>query len=595
MKLKIVCFSFLLFWIVSCSSNSSIEKDQIEEPLDSSTSSEAIEETSEAIEELDTSSETSNQVPSLSVTIEPTPYSPIAASLAIESSFPASIQIVATSDKHQVVTAQTSTFASSHIFPLVGLRQSQSYDIEVLATDESGATSTFNGGSFVSGEINYPLPNFDLYVDLEHSQPGITLIEYNPWSVPDEFQNMSPVVGIDNEGQVVFWYQNTSPIGAVEPTNSGTFISLYFPLGAREFDLLGNVIHNWEVSPNPLEETVELRDADALSMLDHAARGNPGDPDPIFIKPDWVNLTSFHHEVFPMQDGNFLGLSTTNHQTTPEQRELLCPGDESDFEITSDVIVEFTPNGEVIRTWDLWDVLDIEEIPGKHVCNVAGRFESIDFRDWTHANAVIYDKARDAILVSSRHTDQIIAFDHLDELGPQTSVRWILGDQGTLPLEGELFYHPHAVELQPDGSILIYDNGNFRPDTSPANPEIPNYSRAVLYEINDTSDDLTEWGAVQLWEHRVDDVDKNPIYATIVGDADRLENGNVLITHGGIWPTFPKPGTQRVRIIEVIPEGSSGGDIVWDLALGDVDTPVTVYRAERLPSLYFGPLWEEVS
>ena len=26
-----------------------------------------------------------------------------------------------------------------------------------------------------------------------------------------------------------------------------------------------------------------------------------------------------------------------------------------------DVIVEFTPEGEVLRTWDLWDVVDVVE------------------------------------------------------------------------------------------------------------------------------------------------------------------------------------------------------------------------------------------
>ena len=588
MRFKSFSFIVFLLCVISCSSDSSTTS------LDSSTTGDSQDEavqpeiTEAPVEEL-------NEALSLSVSIEPAPYSPIAASLDIQSSLPVAVQVIASSEEHEVITARTSTFSSSHVFPLVGLRQSQSYDIEVLAIDESGETSTFSGGTFISGEIDYPLPEFNLYVDLEFAQPGITLIEYNAWVVPEEFGDGDPVIGIDHEGQVVFWYQNTSVTGAVEPTERGTFISQYFPLGAREFDLLGNVTYNWQVSPEPPEGIAELRSADALAALEdlgESASGNPGDPDPILIKPDWVNLTSFHHEIFPMQNGNFLGLSTTNHPTTPEQRDFLCPGDESDFEITSDVIVEFTPSGEAIRTWDLWDVLNVEEIPGNHICTVDGRFVSIDFRDWTHANAVIYDEIRDAVIVSSRHTDQIVAFDHLDSTGSQNSIRWILGNQGTLPLDGEPFYHPHAVELQSDGSILLYDNGNFRPGTSSDDPTMLNYSRAVLYEISDSANDSSEWEATQLWEHRVNDVDDNPLYATIVGDADRMENGNVLITHGGIWPTYPKPGTQRARIIEVVPEGTDGGDIVWDLALGDAEVPVTVYRAERLPSLYFGPAWE---
>jgi len=158
-----------------------------------------------------------------------------------------------------------------------------------------------------------------------------------------------------------------------------------------------------------------------------------------------------------------------------------------------------------------------------------------------------------------------------------------------LTTEGDLFYHAHAVELQEDGSLLLYDNGNGRPGTKAGDPESPTYSRAVLYEISDSGEDRTQWEAIQRWEHRVSDIDNRPLFAFFLGDADRLENGNVLITHGGIWN---RPATQRSRIIEVTSDNESEDSIVWDLALGDTDVPVTVYRAERLPSLYFGPNWE---
>ena len=594
MQFKSFSFIVFLLLLLSCSADSSTQDDSLNKADSSSTTEETI----DIAEPTEAPVEEPKESLSLSVSIQPTPYSPIAASLDIQSSLPVAIQIIATSEEHEVTTARTSTFSSSHTFPLVGLRQSQSYDIEVLAIDESGETSAFDGGTFISGEINYPLPEFDLYVDTERSQPGITLIEYNPWVLPEEFglRQAQPVIGIDHDGEVVFWYRNKGTNGAVQGTQRGNFIAQYWPLGAREFDLLGEVVGNWQVSPEASTKDVEFREADALHILENqealleTIRGNPGDPDAVIVQADWVNLTSIHHEVFPMPNGNLLAISTTNHSITEEQMNLLCPEDEAEFQITSDVIVEFDLDGNVLRTWDLWDVLDVEEIPGSHICNTTGRFESIDFRDWTHSNAVIYDEVRDAVIVSSRHTDQIIAFDHLDTTGPQASVRWILGKQGTIPLEGgELFYHPHAVELQSDGSILLYDNGNFRPGTDSDDSAIPNYSRAVVYGISDISSNSSEWKAAQLWEHRIDDSDGDPLYAEFLGDADRMENGNVLITHGGIWP---RPETQRARIIEVVPEGTNGGDIVWDLALGDADVPVTVYRAERLPSLYFGPNWE---
>jgi hypothetical protein len=59
----------------------------------------------------------------------------------------------------------------------------------------------------------------------------------------------------------------------------------------------------------------------------------------------------------------------------------------------------------------------------------------------------------------------------------------------------------------------------------------------------------------------------------------------VLIGFGGIGQEDPPA---RGRIIEVVPRGASGGDIVFDIS-----TPETYvnYRAERIPSLYAGPRW----
>ena len=56
----------------------------------------------------------------------------------------------------------------------------------------------------------------------------------------------------------------------------------------------------------------------------------------------------------------------------------------------------------------------------------------------------------------------------------------------------------------------------------------------------------------------------------------------MLITHGGI---DPEDGFQHAVLIEVVPDGAAGGDIVWRLDLGTEDDPYTVYRAERVASL----------
>ncbi|MEO1058639.1 MAG: aryl-sulfate sulfotransferase, partial [Actinomycetota bacterium] len=154
-----------------------------------------------------------------------------------------------------------------------------------------------------------------------------------------------------------------------------------------------------------------------------------------------------------------------------------------------------------------------------------------------------------------------------------------------IEIDGEPFFHQHAPQVLDDGSLLVYDNGNDRPGGE-------RYSRAVIYDlaIDDGPDQSAAPAtAVEVWEHRVDDVDGTPLYAAFLGDADRLANGNVLITHGGIGQPFGD--NQRARIIEIAP--GEGGDIVFDLQFGTGAVGATVYRADRIDTLYNGVLWAD--
>jgi hypothetical protein len=313
--------------------------------------------------------------------------------------------------------------------------------------------------------------------------------------------------------------------------------------------------------------------------------------DPLPVRADWVDVDGFHHENWPMPNGNVLALSTAIHELTDEQRAAFCPGDETAFNVISDLIVEFEPDGGVVRTWDLWDAIDVDEHPGSDMCIDEGFFAEPVNRDWTHANSVVYDPGRDAIIISSRHTDQIVAFDHLDDVGHQTRVRWILGAGSTMPFEGEPSYHQHAVEVIDETRIIVYDNGNGRPGTAGDNPDRAPYSRAVIYEVDDTSADPADWSARQVWEHIAVDDAGAPIFTSFIGDADVLENGNVLITHGGIGSRDPEDADPlRALIIEVVPEGTDGGEIVWEFR-SDPSSPNTSYRSERITSFYVGDAW----
>lgn len=525
------------------------------------------------------------------ITVVDNPSNLLSARLDFELAEPATIQVTAVSGDHIVEVPPTAEAGTSTTIPLVGMRSERTYSISATLSDTDGAEIGVLDAEFTTGSIPERFLPFEFESDPERASAGYTIIEMQELQDPasatpsrpfDEFQYL---LALDNEGEIVWYYEKGPVIASVEQTSDGTFSSIYWPHGVREFDMLGTEVGEWTA---PLSDAglADLENTLGDASPDVVASRGADAVDAVLLESDLFEKT--HHEVQKLDNGNFLVLSATAHELTDEQRAALCPGDEAPFNVLSDVAVEFAPDGEVLRTWDLWDVIDVDEIPGEEMCNT---FFAVDgARDWTHANAVIYDADRDAVIFSARHTSQVVAMRHGDELGAQTELLWTFGDNGTIPLVGDGPRYQHAVEVQDDGSILLYDNGNGRPGTDPTDPDNPPYSRAVLYDVDDSSDDPADWQVTQLWEHRTNDADGQPLYASFIGDADRLTNGNVLITHGGT--DFMVPDSYlHSRIIEVVPDGTAGGDIVWQFDAGQPGAFASTYRAERIDSFYVGSDW----
>jgi len=297
-----------------------------------------------------------------------------------------------------------------------------------------------------------------------------------------------------------------------------------------------------------------------------------------------VNTLTFHHEVFEMQSGNFLVLSV-EFRSIPNYPTSVCDplAPLGTAIVAGTVVVEFARDGTIVNEWSMLDLLDPFRLGyGSFNDGFNSLFETVfgeerETRDWSHGNAVIHDPADDSIIVSLRHQDAVVKFSR------QTGeLRWILGphenwDQEQFgeflltPLSDEEFffqYHQHAPKITDEGTIIVYDNGNFR--ASPPDPTLPdgdNFSRAVEYDINELTKEVEK-----VWEYgRFED---EIIYTNFIGDADSLpKTGNVLITFGGIR------SPNSARIIEVT--RTTPAEKVFDLSL---DT--FTYRSERLPSLY---------
>ena len=515
--------------------------------------------------------------PEATATVAESSVSPIAATVTIETTLPVTAQITATADDHEVATPVTAASAVTHVLPLVGMRQDRTYEIVVQLTDADGAQLDPITETFTTGTIDDNIPDFQITnADPARRSPGITIVETNtvPAAIGTDFGG-NAVVGLDEEDEIV-WYYNTDRFnGSVQRTPSGDVAAQNDPFGMSVHAITGETLRRYFADP---EGQSEPRTENGVELVPFRA--------------DWVSLGAIHHDLQWQPDDTVIALSRTVHEIPVERQQELCPGDEFEWGVISDVIVHMSADGTVLRTWDLWDIVSFDDLPGNFLCQTQGLGVSETERDWTHANALWFDATRDAILVSSRHTDQIIALSMTEETGPRTEVRWIIGADGTIPYEGETFHHTHGVKTASNGDILAYDNGNFRPGTRSAGGSEPDFSRGLRIEVDDAADDPTTWSATQVWEHRmVDPVTDEPIFAPIISDTDELANGNILVTHGGAVVDPTNFFATHVHLVEVVPEGPDGGDVVWELRAGDGEQAESTYRADRWESLYFGPLW----
>ncbi|MFP3907056.1 MAG: aryl-sulfate sulfotransferase [Acidimicrobiales bacterium] len=486
---------------------------------------------------------------------------------------PAAVTVEAREPDGNGLRASTELDAASHEIPLVGLRPEHDYSVTVEVTDGSGDMTSFELGSQATGSLPDSVPPVE--VERAEGVEGYTLFDLARGGDGDGDNGF--LVVLDPGGEIVWWHSQPQSIQDARQLADGDLVYIHHETGVRQlsFDRYGSLVREW----------VGTTGAEVVPEDD---RGNPvtGD-DPIRVDTDQM-----HHEVRELPDGNLLTLS--REVRTVEYPENICDDDDFDgtYEVGGDVVVEFEPDtGAIVREFSLFDVLDpVDNLDRTMAGEFCGPYldpvyPDRDVRDWTHANAVVLDEANNRLLVSVRHTDEIIALRYEDDAeGEAGELLWSLGEGRDFELVdgGEWFLHPHAPEVLPDGSILLYDNANRRPGTSIEDGPLPE-SRAVRYELDEEAGT-----AEQVWEFG-SPADEGPLYAPYVGDADRTDAGTVLITHGGLLdPPAHGPGDdvlQHSRILEVDPDDDS---VLLDVTIRDPDdeTGWRAYRAERLDDLY---------
>lgn len=499
----------------------------------------------------------------------------------------ATVTVTATSGDHTVLSPTTS-LGLTHEVPILGLRTSRDYRLSIEANSNAGVDQVKDD---VSGYTTPPLPDgfpsFTVRSDPDRVSQGVTLIPLLPGSMNPGELGSDPLtgrlVGIDEAGEVVWYYQTDLQVISVEPTPNGTLLlgldddnTFNLDSVAREIDMLGNTLGQW---------STELAERSG-AVLNRGSAG--GAADTVSVQMD-----SGHHDIHVLPTGNLIALSTELIEVDAATGTTLCPSSPVRH-VVSDVVVEFERTGRVVGNWPISAVFNPIARPGSEMCvppdtRAADAWmypEVVDERDWTHANAVTLDEANNTLIVSLRSLDAVVGIRYrADRDGAAGELLWELGPQGDLEMQGSgaFPYHQHAPKLMDDGTLILYDNGNLRPGTVDGGGDEPSFSRAVMYHV-----DAEARTVEQMWEHRDESPWGGPSFSAFLGDADPLENGNVLITHGVVVDDDRRT---HARIVEVNPdiEGRGVGDqVVFDLLIGDeVGSGWVAYHAAKVPTLYF--------
>jgi outer membrane lipoprotein-sorting protein len=246
------------------------------------------------------------------------------------------------------------------------------------------------------------------------------------------------------------------------------------------------------------------------------------------------------HDLQILPNGNAL-LMAYDDETV--DMSTVVQGGKKDATVTGLIIQELDPSKNVIFEWRSWDHIAYSE------STVNLTEQEIDL---VHGNAL--ELANDGnLLLSSRNLSEIT------KINLQTGdVMWRFGGKANMfeIINGQPFAYQHDVRQLPNGDITIFDNQGTEQNPAP--------SHAIEYKL-----DVARKTATKVWEY----THKPPVFATFMGNTQRLADGNTFLDWGA--PSTDE-GYVYVNMTEVTPDNQT----VFELAF---DQPYVSYRAFRFP------------
>lgn len=311
-------------------------------------------------------------------------------------------------------------------------------------------------------------------------------------------------------------------------------------------DLFGKPVHTWQTNHQVLYSVLEPN-GNLLAVMESPKYSTfvpPGGNTGIIQELDWNSKVVWeykdemmHHDIIPLKNGNVV---VALWEKTPENIASQIQGGAQDSEIDktvwSDKLVEINKKGQTVWTWHSYEHLDpsietLDPLMPKYA--------------WTYTNGLAYMEhnpidGTEGYLISMRSLSAVFIVRKSDGQILWRSPKGMLNTQ-------------HDPTILSNGNIMVFDN-----ELTRAPHPFPTYGSRVA-EINPKTNMI-------VWEFYGGKgaIDKARFFSPIVGGAQRLSNGNTLVTDG-----------VRGHIFEVTKDQK----IVWDL-----DSPYTTQLTGAFPN-----------
>ena len=352
------------------------------------------------------------------------------------------------------------------------------------------------------------------------------------------------------------WIRNR-PIGLtyVEPEKVSPGFTLFCSVRGHHATLLdinGRVVHQWH-HPEGIQHVKFLENGNLLiqTLPPEDAQGAEkiGGSAGALIELDWQSEVVWeyrdvfmHHDYVRLDNGNHLYLAW--EKLPLEINDRVRGGHKKDDDpavMWGDVVKEIDSAGNLLRTWRSWEFLSLED---DRICPLESR------KEWTHANSLALT-GEGEWLISFRLTDTVAT---VDPLSGEFTWKWGPG----------ITSHQHTATCLENGNILLFDNGCHR-------RAAPAFSRVLEVQRKPVDDSSNSDAGDIVWSYH--DETLLAFNSFMVSGAERLENGNTLITEGATGRLFEVTPAHQVVWEYVSP---------WTLPSTFGPTPA-VFRSFRIP------------